>query len=211
MPAIPLLTAVAEQAINQILALDEDTVVRLGELKGKRLTVFVSPLTTGITLVFSDQIDVITESESFEQVCAALNEASGQCCIKTTLSTLPELRETGNITRLIRAGKLELEGDIYIAQKVSALFSELDIDWEEHLSAITGDIAAHQIMNAGQTAHKRVQEFFTRTASTMANTLVEEKQLAAHRLAVLHFSDEVDRIKDDVARLEARLRQLEGS
>jgi len=47
---------------------------------------------------------------------------------------------------------------------------------------------------------------FNKVAS---NALIEEKQIAAPKLAVLHFSDEVNALRDDVARLDARLLQLE--
>ncbi|MCP3865371.1 MAG: hypothetical protein GY923_06105, partial [Aestuariibacter sp.] len=42
------------------------------------------------------------------------------------------------------------------------------------------------------------------------SALTDEKQLAAHKLAVLHFSDEVSRLRDDAERLESRLSRLES-
>jgi ubiquinone biosynthesis protein UbiJ len=41
------------------------------------------------------------------------------------------------------------------------------------------------------------------------NALVEEKKLAAHKLAVMHLSDEVSALRDSTERLDARLRDLE--
>jgi len=38
---------------------------------------------------------------------------------------------------------------------------------------------------------------------------VEEKKLAAHKLAVMHFSDEVNSVRDAAAKLDARLTVLE--
>lgn len=46
-------------------------------------------------------------------------------------------------------------------------------------------------------------------SDVFGNALVEEKKLAAHKLAVMHFSDEVSALRDSTERLDARLRDLE--
>ena len=46
-------------------------------------------------------------------------------------------------------------------------------------------------------------------AKVFGNAVVEEKQLAAHKLAVMHFSDEVNALRDRTESADARLRRLE--
>lgn len=207
MPASALLTATLEQAINRVLPLDPDSVARLQALSGARLTAFVAPLPFGLSLSFSEQVDVHAVHEAPAEVVAALTEK--ECCIQTSLSVLPELQQTSQLTRLIQQQKLTVDGELQIAQQVSALFQQLDIDWEEQLAQVTNDVIAHQAFATGRQVHERVTSLLGTFSRTLGNAVVEEKQLAAHRLAVMHFNDSVSTLRDDVARAENRLEKLE--
>ena len=154
MPTSALVTATAESVLNKLLSLDEDSEVRLKALAGAaRLTAFISPLPYGITLSFSDRIDVLSEQGSFEDAVASLGPKD--CCIKTSLQTLPELKETSQLTRLIQQKALFLEGELNVAQQVSALFQQLDIDIEELLAQKTNDVIAHQTVKTVKTVHEK--------------------------------------------------------
>ncbi|NDV91760.1 hypothetical protein GTH32_11245 [Alteromonas sp. 345S023] len=207
MPATALLSAVVESSVNKLLQLDPDSQARLAQLQGARLIAFIDPLPQGVMLVFSEQIDVLMVPESFDTIVAQLG--SQDCCIKTSLQTLPELKNTNMLTRLIQQNKLQVEGELAVAQKVSGLFQQLDIDVEEIVAGYTNDIIAHQSMRVAERIGQHAERVFANLATITGNALVEEKQLAAHRLAVMHFSDQVNSIRDDVAKLEARLQKLE--
>jgi len=203
MPTSALVTATAESVLNKLLSLDEDSEVRLKALAGARLTAFISPLPYGITLSFSDRIDVLSEQGSFEDAVASLEPKD--CCIKT----LPELKETSQLTRLIQQKALFLEGELNVAQQVSALFQQLDIDIEELLAQKTNDVIAHQTVKTVKTVHEKSMSALASMAKVFGNAVVEEKQLAAHKLAVMHFSDEVNALRDRAESADARLRRLE--
>ncbi len=207
MPASALLSATIERVVNQVLSMDPDSEKRLKPLAGSRFILFVSPLPFGIELHFSDRIDVLTTQQPMEDVTASL--ATSDCCIQTSLDTLATLKDTSQLTRLIQEKKLNLHGELRIAQQVSALFQELDIDWEEHLAVHTNDVLAHEVFSAGKRVHNTMMTLTQKLSRTFGNAVVEEKQLAAHRLAVMHFNDEVSELRDDVARAEVRLQKLE--
>lgn len=207
MPASALVTAAIEQSINRLLHLDPDTSSRLRGLAGARFTLYLDVLPYGITLCFSEQVDVLAETQSFDALTQALPRQ--HCVIKTQLSVLPALAQSSQITRLIQQGQLALEGELNVAQQVSGLFQQLDIDWEEQLAQHTGDVFAHTAFSATRKMAEQVSGFLSRAGAGLGNALVEEKKLAAHRLAVMHFSDQVSELRDDVERAEARLRQLE--
>lgn len=207
MPTSALISAVVETSVNKLLQLDPDSQGRLAPLKGARLIAFIDPLPQGLMLVFSEQVDVLMVPESFDEVVTQLGKQD--CCIKTDMQTLPELKNTNMLTRLIQQNKLQVEGELAVAQKVSSLFQQLDIDIEEIVASRTNDVFAHQGMRMVKGLQQHAQRAFANLTTITGNALVEEKQLAAHKLAVMHFSDEVNRVRDDVAKLEARLQTLE--
>ncbi|CAD5250001.1 conserved hypothetical protein [Alteromonas sp. 38] len=207
MPTSALVSAVIETAANKILALDPDSVARMASLKGARLIAYVDPLPFAVVLVFSEQVDVLALHEPFQDTVATLNHKD--CCIKTSLDTLPELKHINQLTRLIQQNKLQVEGELAVAQQVSGLFQQLDIDVEELLAAKTNDVVAHQAMSWFSAVKRKATGALSEFNKVASNALIEEKQIAAPKLAVLHFSDEVNALRDDVARLDARLLQLE--
>ncbi|MEC8375175.1 MAG: SCP2 sterol-binding domain-containing protein [Pseudomonadota bacterium] len=207
MPTSALISATVETALNKLLSLDDESKKRLKGLNGARLTAFVSPLPYGITLSFSDRIDVLIEQESFDDVVTSLGRQD--CCIKTSMQTLPALKETSQLTRLIQQKQLFLEGELNIAQQVSGLFQQLDIDIEELLAKKTNDVVAHQSVKTAKAIHHKSTAAISSIARIFGNALVEEKKVAAHKLAVLHFSDEVNALRDSTERLDARLSAIE--
>ena len=70
MPTSALVAATAESIINKLLSLDETSQKRLKSLNGARLSAFISPLPYGITLSFSERVDVLTEQGSFDDAVA---------------------------------------------------------------------------------------------------------------------------------------------
>lgn len=209
MPASSLFTASAEALINKVIALDEDSEKRLALLNGKRLTLFLDGFPWGVTLAFSSKVDILLEHHSYEDVSVHVDENT--CYIKTDFDVLPRLTQTSQITQLIREGKLHLHGEPGIAQQVAALFQQLDIDWEEQLSNYTGDVPAHQIFSSASAVKAQVLAFSERLTRGLSNAITEEKDIAVGKLAVMHFNDEVDALRDDAQRFEARLRLLENS
>ena len=72
MPAVPLLTATIETALNKVLSLDPDAAPKLSQLQGKRLVVELDDLQQRFALVFSSKVDVLAladcEGNNFEGI-----------------------------------------------------------------------------------------------------------------------------------------------
>lgn len=207
MPTAQVLHAIAETVVNPLLKLDPNSEARLAELRGARLTVWLAELQWPVQLVFEHDISIHEAQTDWNAACEQLQ--ANECLIKTSLSTLPELRDNRKITQLIRDEKLDLSGDMHIAQQVSQLFQSLSIDWEEVLSQHIGDVAAHEFVKGVKTVDKHLKQKLSRLGDTLGSALIDEKKLAAHKLQVMHFSDQVTDIRNDVERLDARIVRLE--
>jgi len=109
----------------------------------------------------------------------------------------------------LRGGSVHIEGDAEVAQTFSELLKAAQPDLEEELSRVVGDVAAHQIGNAARSAFgfaRRAKDTFMQN---VAEYLQEEGRDVPNRTEAEEFLQGVDKVRDDVERLEARLSLLE--
>ncbi|MBN7820764.1 SCP2 domain-containing protein [Bowmanella yangjiangensis] len=198
MPMPQLLAGALELALNKVLALDPNSQKRLAELDGKRMRIKLQEMPWPLTFVFSSRIDVLMDQEQ-----------PVDCAMALSLSHLNEMQDPANISALIQDKKLSLNGDMHTAQSFAALMKELDIDWEEHISRYTGDVIAHESVRLVKNIHQRAKSHFLQLGQIIKDGALQEKQLVPHPLAIEDFSQEVNRLRADTARFEARLNQLE--
>jgi len=88
---------------------------------------------------------------------------------------------------------------------------EMDIDWEEQLSKLTGDFIAHQLGNAARQAGKILQHGRNTLEQDIGEYLQEELRVLPSRIETLNFSTDVSRISMDVERLQARVKRLQNT
>jgi ubiquinone biosynthesis protein UbiJ len=116
---------------------------------------------------------------------------------------------TGDAAAAIRSGRIEIEGDTETASRFRDLLRFARPDVEERLSGILGDAGAHQ---AGEMLRglgvwgRQVADTLTRNISEY---VTEERGDLPARGEVDVFYADVDRLRDDLARLEARIRALQ--
>ncbi|ELL0597653.1 TPA: hypothetical protein I7147_08550 [Vibrio vulnificus] len=197
MPFEPLITAVIETSLNVLVKDNPDLEKRLLRLKGQVIQVHLQELNKTLTFIFSQQIDVL-----------ANYEGQPDCYLSLKLAVLPELREQANITKLIKQDKLILEGDIQLAQKFAQLITDAKPDIEEWVSRVTGDVVAHSLAQGVKNVGGFVGRQAKKQQHHLAQVITEEWRLAPGPLEVAYFCDQVDEVKSELARLEARLQKL---
>ena len=108
----------------------------------------------------------------------------------------------------IRHGEIDISGDALVAQDFQKLLAYGKPDVEEELSTVIGDAAAHGLGELfrgfsawRQNAHKTVSQ-------NVSEYLQEESQAVPTRDEVDGFRRQVGTLRDDVARLDARMRKI---
>jgi len=184
-----------EAVLNHVLTLDSASADRLQALAGKRLRVRLLELEQAFTLsVFETQV-----------VLSATDTDAVDCSITTRMAVLPELRDTANITRLIKADALDIDGDPMLAQRISQLFLSLNIDWEAHLAARVGDVPAYWLSQVFQRSRAWLKQQHQQQSAWVAETLIEEKRLLVSRTEFEIFSDEIQQLRAALDRIERRI------
>lgn len=130
--------------------------------------------------------------------------------ISGSLLSLAKLA-TPAATEAIRDGSVELHGDAHTAQAFQQLLRYARPDIEEELSILLGDTVAQ---NLGDFA-RRLRDWSEGARDTMRQNLSEylqeETRAVPSRHEVDMFRQNVDTLRDDVARFEARLNRLAAS
>jgi ubiquinone biosynthesis protein UbiJ len=109
----------------------------------------------------------------------------------------------------LRTGSVHIHGDAEVAQTFSELLKAARPDLEEELSRLIGDVAAHQIGNAARSLVGFAQRSVTTFTQNISEFLQEEGRDVPSRTEAEEFIRDVDRLRDDVDRIEARIVMLE--
>ena len=115
---------------------------------------------------------------------------------------------TPSATEAIRDGSVELHGDARVAQSFQQLLRYARPDIEEELSNLFGDTAAHSMGNFARQAREWGIGARDTMQQNISEYLREEGRAVPGRDEVDAFRHDVETLRDDVARFEARLNKL---
>ena len=190
---LPAPFAVALQtAFNRYVELDPGSSDRIAALRGKVVCLQVDPMDLGIWFIFGDKrvevvedfgadADVVISGGPFSLMSQALGRTS------------------------IFDGDIKITGDTNTAQKFSRCLNDIDIDWEEHLSRLTGDAVAHQIGRYSRGFRQWLSERGESLQENTADYLRDETDNVPHNWELNEFVEQVDDLRDRVDLLEARI------
>ena len=188
------LHAVVEIAFNRYLALDPEAEGQLKPLEGRMVGVELSGTRIDLYFLFT---------AGGVKVFDALDEEP-DTLLRGSPAALARLAREG----AAGAGTVEIRGDVDLARRFENLLGSIEIDWEEQLSHLTGDAAAHHLARTARGLFQWAREGGERFQRNVADYLREESRLAPRREEMELFSRAVETLRDDVERLEARLKRL---
>ncbi|HLT90972.1 MAG TPA: SCP2 sterol-binding domain-containing protein [Woeseiaceae bacterium] len=169
------------------------------ELAGKVVAVRVR--NTGLVACFRVEADGIAMLDDFD--------GEPDAAVTGSLLTLARLAgESGDAA--VREGALELTGDADVARRFQKLLFYGRPDLEEELSAIVGDVVAHEVGELARHLGRWGHEARRTLRRNLSEYLQEEARVLPTRYEVNAFRERVETLRDDVARLEARLGLLEN-
>ena len=191
-----IILSAQEVILNRYLNLDPESKAHLRKLSGKVIKVEWVPLTY-YWLFKSDSIylskdyngptDLILRGSTFDFLRVAFIKKD------KALTDIP----------------LQVLGDMEFGKQFKEFFSNLEIDYEEQLSKLLGDVTAYPMIQMLKIIRcwtrqniENLGENLTNYVQTEMNWLVSDEELQ------LFFSD-IDELRNDCARLEARIKMLE--
>ena len=108
----------------------------------------------------------------------------------------------------LTAGRIEITGDLAVAQDVQALLNDLELDLDEILSRFVGDVMAHQIGRAARGAGRSATAALGKFESDLGDYLAHELRALPVRQDVEALRRSILVLTEDVDRVQARLHKL---
>ena len=192
------LTEALETSINQLLKQDPTTLEKFAALQGKviafeltdlELTLYLFPHTEGIQVkyLYEGKADTTLEGGALAFVNMSLGDA----------------------TESFFSGNVRIKGDIELGQHFKRILDKLDLDWEEWLSSYTGDLVAVKAGNLIRSLNSWGKDALNTLELDAREYIQDEGQLTPHSTEFEIFAKNISQLRDDTARLEARLFRLQ--
>ena len=139
-------------------------------------------------------------------------EQSGRVAPGTHPSLIITLRPD-SLPALLRSEEhfmrtVQIEGNAKLAQEVLHLARHLRWDFEEDLSKLFGDAAAHAVAEAARSFVAWQADAARRLGEGFMEYAVEESRLLVPRARFAAFGNDVARLRDALERLEKRIERL---
>lgn len=190
--------ASAESALNRVLQLDSTAQARLAPLAGQVLAITCSM--PAITLY-------LIPLETRLQLAQAWS-APADCTLKAPAQLLLKLVSSADKSAVLHHSEVSLEGNSGLLMELADILQNLELDWEYEVSRWLGPVPTALL--SSQLRSQRA--WLTQTAKSLhlntADYLAEESRaLVGHTEAAIRFN-EIDQLKLDLDRLDARISRL---
>jgi ubiquinone biosynthesis protein UbiJ len=175
-------------ALNHLLAQNSWAFDRLMPFAGKTARFNIAPFSFAYTVLPDGSVGSADKAASADALCVIAP------------SLLPRLALHDELAH----AQIQGTGDTALLSEIFYLSRNLVWDAAEDLSHITGDIAAERIVQAVQgRPHSALN-----LAQATAEYFTEENPLLAKPAQISSFMQQVDTLRDDMARLEMRIKSL---
>ena len=191
-----------EAALNRALALDPETREGLAPLDGRSVELAVETPPLALRLQVQGERLVVGPVDPGNEPDLGVRATLG-----ALLAQLPPLRRDD--APLI--GRMRVSGDADLARRLQRLAERFDPDWQQPFAAVFGDIVGVQIANAIAAGLRHARDAGREFAETTAEFLTEESRDVVPRAELDAFHDAVDTLRDDAARLSARVARLHAA
>lgn len=179
-------------ALNHLLTQNSWALQRLVRFAGKTARFDIAPFSFAFTILPDGTLLNADAATSADAVCVIAP------------SLLPRLALHDEKAH---AG-IRSEGDAALLTEIFFLSRNLRWDAAEDLSRVTGDIAAERIVQTVQSKRQQLRDAAVNLSQAAAEYWTEERPLLAKPQQVAVFMQQVDTLRDDVARLEQRISRL---
>lgn len=184
--------------INRYLLLDPEMAQKISAFEGRVIAIEL--------LGINKKFYLLPQGNS-EDACIRLleyYEGEPDTVIKGTPAALFKMGIASDVAPMMLKGEVEISGDVRLGHEFKKLLAEMDVDWEENLATLIGDAPAHQLMHVAKQFTHWIGKAKQSIAADISEYLQEESRDVVAGAELEMFYEDVDELRDDVDRLQAR-------
>jgi len=194
-----------ELALNQALALDNETRAELTALSGRSVTLTLESPPLALRLsVDGERLRV-----------GPAGETEPDLAIRSTLSgALSQLGRIAGVAPRDEAdslGQVKVAGDAGLARQLQRLAGRFDPDWQRPLVAVFGEVIGVKMGDAISFAFKQARSTGQMLTESSRDWLTEEARLVVSRAELDAFHADIDALSNEAAQLSARIARLDAA
>ena len=181
---------IKKNILNHLLLQNDWMQSKLIDHKNKILAIEISGLKNIFIVEENGQLRSLNESKTID------------CIIKLTINDF--------INQVVnnKNGKISIEGDMELANQVTQVLKNIKWDIEEDLSKYIGDIPAVHTTKFLKKVFNSSQRNMFNLTSSLIEYWQEESPILAKKRNVEIFNSEVDKIVEDVERIDVRFNTI---
>jgi ubiquinone biosynthesis protein UbiJ len=179
-------------ALNHLLTQNSWALPRLQKFAGKTARFNIAPFSFAYTILEDGLLNGVDTTERADAIC------------DIAPSLLPRLASQDESAR----NEIRSEGDAALLTEIFFLSQNLRWDAAEDLSKLTGDIAAERIVQTAKNTRQQLHDGAVNFAESLGEYWTEERPLITKPPQIRTFTQQVDTLRDDIARLEQRIKRL---
>ncbi len=195
-----LLLSTLETAINAWLKLDSEAMPQFESMQDKVICLHITGLELNLFFFPS------------AQHIQVLSQYAGEpdTTIHGSPLALMRLSNADDAGKAVLDSDAYIEGDIGLGTRFSTILKSVEIDWEEFLSKAVGDIVAHQAGSVAGETKGWVKDSEHAMRLNIGEYMTEENQLLVAEAEVSHYMDQVDELRANTDRMQARVERLQS-
>ncbi|MDH5434841.1 MAG: SCP2 sterol-binding domain-containing protein [Gammaproteobacteria bacterium] len=192
--------AAFEMLINRVIQLDPQGHEGLATFKDKVIQVTVDDLDLNYYCRFPNQSIAISN----------LNDKKVSAVISGKLSDYIQMALKGSKggKDAVFTGEIHFSGDINTARQFQEYLLSLNLDWQEPISQIFGDVAGYQISKGIVGFASFMEQWFDETKKDIPEILQHELNVTPSHLETEHFFEKIGDLRGHADRLEAKIKRL---
>lgn len=193
--------AVMEQFANRLLNLDAEAQDKLSIFSDKVIHVHIEDFDLNYFFLFPGK-SLVVQTSSQRKPSAIISGKS--------TAFIAAIGDANNESMgdAIFTGELHFSGEINTARRFQEFAQNLEIDWQEPLSQIFGDTVGHHIGQAFSHTTHFFKQLLSAGQQDIPDYLQYEIQATPSATELSNYCEQVDRVRSQTDRLQARINQL---
>ena len=186
-----------EIALNHALRFDMESHEKLQRFASRSIRIDITNLNIAVIGRFTDDRILLETAE--EHVADLMIKADSFALLK--LVQQPDS---------LFSNQIQIRGDVQFAKQLQDWQQHFDFDWEQQLARVTGDTLAYPLAQSLRRGFDWLNYNRSEFEQSLAEYLREESQYLPDKSQTQRFMQNVDLLRADTERLEARIKRLQN-